>query len=262
MDTRALSRADAAALAAAALLVASSFLTFYSAEGCRPQAGMACSATAWKDTMLPVLLTLHAAGLATGALVLASVLRPGRRVSFLGLDLFQWTTACALFTAWSAVGPLFGGGAEAAVDTGAVLGTAAALLLAAAVAARGRVPALDLPLLPASAPRPAPARPAPAAGNPYAGHSPSGTEQRPRSPFGGPAWPAEPTHAFAPFWFSVPEPRPLLAEHPSDGASQGELYPHVWYLAVGQAGPALVVETPDQRRGRLESVSGLHRWGG
>ncbi len=260
MDIRALSRADAAAVAAALTLVAASFLTFYSVEACQDRAGVVCSATAWKDTMLPVLLTLHAVGAVAGALVLVSVYAPGR-VSLLGLEVSQWATGCAFFSAWSAIGPLFGGGEEAGLDVGAVLSTGSAVALAAAVGARGRVPALDLPLMAATAadPRPKSPRPVPAPHNPYA----TGSDPvRPPAPSAPVAWPSDQTHAFAPFWFSVPESRVLLAEHTADGTPQAELYPGVWYLAAGQVGAALIVETPDQRRGRLEAVSGIRRWGG
>lgn len=65
---------------------------------------------------------------------------------------------------------------------------------------------------------------------------------------------------FSPYWFAVPEPRPLMPEDGSQGAPVAQLQPGVWHLAMEQRGGALLVEQyPDKRRGLLTNVAGIQR---
>jgi hypothetical protein len=71
--------------------------------------------------------------------------------------------------------------------------------------------------------------------------------------------PADPN--FAPFWFAVPDPRPLMPEDGSHGAPVSQLTPGAWHLALEQRGGALLVEeqTEPKRRGLLINTEGLQR---
>jgi tRNA A-37 threonylcarbamoyl transferase component Bud32 len=62
---------------------------------------------------------------------------------------------------------------------------------------------------------------------------------------------------FSPFWFAVPEPRPLLSE--TSGGRIGRLEPRQWYRAVDRRGPALLVMT-GALRGLLADVSSIQRY--
>jgi hypothetical protein len=62
---------------------------------------------------------------------------------------------------------------------------------------------------------------------------------------------------FSPFWFAVPEPRPLLSE--TSGGRIGRLEPDQWYLAVDRRGPALLVMV-GALRGLLADVSRIQRY--
>ncbi|MFG2334679.1 hypothetical protein ACGFMM_34465 [Streptomyces sp. NPDC048604] len=59
-----------------------------------------------------------------------------------------------------------------------------------------------------------------------------------------------------PFWFAVPQARPLM---PEDGGTEplAELVPGTWYLAIERRGRELVARTEDVRRGILHDTSGL-----
>jgi uncharacterized caspase-like protein len=63
---------------------------------------------------------------------------------------------------------------------------------------------------------------------------------------------------FQPFWFAVPEPRPLYA-HDGSPTPVAQLLPGAWYLARGQSAYGLVTETQDGRRGLLPDTSGIER---
>ncbi|MEV8352398.1 hypothetical protein ACFVTT_04375 [Streptomyces niveus] len=69
---------------------------------------------------------------------------------------------------------------------------------------------------------------------------------------------ATPDAVFAPFWFAVPEARPLMGE---DGSLSpvAELAPGTWYLAVGKRGDALVAQAADGMRGFLLDAAGIQR---
>ncbi|MDT0268783.1 protein kinase [Streptomyces sp. DSM 44915] len=70
--------------------------------------------------------------------------------------------------------------------------------------------------------------------------------------------PRTPAPEAGPFWFAVPEHRPLLSE---DGAPEpvAELAPGAWYLAVRARGDALEVLSGDGRRGLLHDTSRIQR---
>jgi hypothetical protein len=60
-----------------------------------------------------------------------------------------------------------------------------------------------------------------------------------------------------PFWFLVPNIRPLLPEDGGGGAPFTYLRPGRWYVALGQSGSALVVQTHDGRQGILHQTADL-----
>ncbi|MCX5346195.1 hypothetical protein [Streptomyces atratus] len=63
---------------------------------------------------------------------------------------------------------------------------------------------------------------------------------------------------FQPFWFAVPNSRPL--EGTDDGPASGlELQPGLWYLAVGNTGRGLMVQAQDGWRGILQDTDGIQR---
>ncbi|MEU1401457.1 caspase family protein [Streptomyces sp. NPDC005728] len=67
---------------------------------------------------------------------------------------------------------------------------------------------------------------------------------------------AVPEPDFAPFWFAVPVPRPLMSEDGSM-ALVAELATGNWYLAVERRGDALVAQAGDGRRGILLDTGGI-----
>ncbi|GAA1172900.1 putative caspase-like protein [Kitasatospora gansuensis] len=69
---------------------------------------------------------------------------------------------------------------------------------------------------------------------------------------------AQPEPDFEPFWFAVPEVRPLLGQ---DGslAQVAQLEVGVWHLAVERRGEAFLVRTQDGRRGLLLDTTGIQR---
>ncbi|MFB6561738.1 hypothetical protein ACFCYH_23145 [Streptomyces sp. NPDC056400] len=63
---------------------------------------------------------------------------------------------------------------------------------------------------------------------------------------------------FQPFWFAVPNSRPLVCT--DDGAAPGiELRPGLWYLAVGNTRRGLMVQAQDGQRGILQNTDGIQR---
>lgn len=86
----------------------------------------------------------------------------------------------------------------------------------------------------------------------YAGQAPQPHAAQPNigaSPAGGQA-------PFQPFWFSVPETRPMLDEHTNQ--EKGVLNTGVWYLAVAEHPGGLLVEV-DNVRGVLQNTMGIQR---
>jgi hypothetical protein len=263
VNIRSLTRGDGAVIGAALLLFIASFFDFYGVK-CPDIQGFDCgkldAANAWKGALLPILPTVHLAGVIAAILIVAGRMLPQGR-TFAGLALSQWGTALAVFACWAAIWSMFGGGEGTEDKVGAILSLLFALALAGAAVANELVPALKAPLL--SAPRP----PQPAYGYPGQPGQPGGGYgyPAPQPPaYGGAPAPAAAAPMgnapeFTPFWFAVPVSRPLFPEDGSSGAPIAELTPGVWYLAVDQRGPALVAQTQDNRRGLLQDTSGIQR---
>lgn len=276
MNIRSLTRGDGAVIGTALLLLVVSFLSFYGVEGsCNEGVVLGvkveCSTSAWTAAGLPLLSSVHLAGLIAAGLIAGSRFLPeGRKI--VGMTLDQWGTALAVFVLWTALWALFGGGEGAEIRIGGFLSFLFALALAGAAVARTMVPALGAPLLPA--PRPGQAGPH---GGPQPGgygypgqHGQQGQPGGYGYPGGGPAYGGAPAPGpqqggpagggadFAPFWFAVPAQRPIFPEDGSP-APVADLTPGVWYLAVDQRGQAIVAQTQDGRRGVLQDTSGIQR---
>lgn len=65
-------------------------------------------------------------------------------------------------------------------------------------------------------------------------------------------------YEFQPFWFAVPDSRPLVG---TDGGAVStiEVEPGSWYLAVGNTVTGLIVQVQDGRRGILQNTDGIER---
>ncbi|UGY91123.1 DUF5336 domain-containing protein [Streptomyces gobiensis] len=162
MNNRSLTRGDAVVIGAAVLLFIASFLGFYSAKGCD---GDDCSVNAWEPALFPVLPSVFLAGVIAAALIVAGRFLPAER-KLVGLTLPQWGTALAVFAVWSSFWGLFGGGESVNPGVGGILGFLGTLILAGGAIATTLVPALQAPLIPASAP-------------PQMGYQPYGAGQQP-----------------------------------------------------------------------------------
>lgn len=154
MNIRSLTRGDGAVIGAALLLLVVSFISFYGAEGdCRSVPGLKidCDFSAWNSGLLPLVTSLHLAGLIAAGLIVGSRFLPeGRKL--VGLSLDQWGTALAVFAFWTALWSMLGGGDGSELRIGAFLSFLFAAALAGAAVARTLVPALAAPLLPAPKP--------------------------------------------------------------------------------------------------------------
>lgn len=270
MNKGSLNRGDAGVIGAAILLFVSSFLNFYVAES--PYGDESEGYNGWSNFWYPALPAIFLAGVIGAALVVGSRFLPEnvRAKEFLGLRMEQWGTALAIFSLWSGFWMLFANpvGVGEMLDTGIgqILGLIAVALLAASVILTKLVPELQKPLIPAK----------PAGGPPPMGQ-PQGYGQQPQPGYGYPGPPSDAQPAaygqqpgapaqqqpaadpnFQPFWFAVPQQRPL---YPEDGSQTpvAELTPGTWYLAVEQRGAALVAQTQDNRRGVLHDISDIQR---
>ncbi|MEU5434827.1 hypothetical protein AB0G73_15830 [Streptomyces sp. NPDC020719] len=279
MNIRSLTRGDGVVIGAAVVLFIASFLDLYSIDN--SCVGSFCSKVnvpnAWDA--LGLLMSMFLAGIIGAALiVVARALPQPKKIA--GLDLAQFGTAFAIFSAWTAFWTIVDMNSAGA---GMILGLIAALVLAAGAVASPLVAALKAPLM--GAPNPAVAQPYGA--QPYGAQQPAGGYGYPagaqQQPFGAqpaagqPAAPSQggqtpapaaaqpqpaaagaPAGDFAPFWFAVPVARPL---YPEDGSPTpiAELAPGTWYLAVEQRGAALVAQTQDGRRGVLQDTTGIQR---
>ncbi|GGZ74664.1 DUF5336 domain-containing protein [Streptomyces echinoruber] len=270
MNIRSLTRGDGVVIGAAVVLFIASFLDIYSLDNAPDGISIP---SAWSSG--PLLLSVFLAGIIGAALVVVSRALPAQR-KVAGLELGQFGAAFAVFAAWSALGNVFDpmGGVDnvgsvsdngVSAGTGLILGLIAALVMAAAAVATPLVPALQAPLIPApKPPAPQPYGAPPQGGYGYPGAQPyGGRPQQGQQPFGGQPQqgqqpPQAPAAGFSPFWFAVPQPRPLYAE---DGSPTpiAELSPGVWYLAVDQRGPGLLTELQDGRRGVLQDTSNIQR---
>jgi hypothetical protein len=265
VNIRSLTRGDGVVIGAAVVLFIASFLDIYSLDDAPDSINIP---SAWGSG--PLLLSVFLAGIIGAALVVVSRAMPAQR-KVAGFELGQFGAAFAVFAAWSALGNVFDpmGGADnitplldhgVSAGTGLILGLIAALVMAAAAVATPLVPALQAPLIPAPKPPvPQPYGAQPQGGYGYPGAQPYGGQpQQAQQPFGGQQPPQAPAAGFSPFWFAVPQPRPLYAE---DGSPTpiAELSPGVWYLAVDQRGPGLLTELQDGRRGVLQDTSNIQR---
>lgn len=95
----------------------------------------------------------------------------------------------------------------------------------------------------------------------FGGPGPQGPQGGPQGP-GGMQQPGQGTPPggaqapFQPFWFSVPDSRPMLDEHTNQ--EKGVLNTGVWYLAVAEHPNGLLVEV-DNVRGVLQNTIGIQR---
>ncbi|MFE3763656.1 hypothetical protein ACFXPI_18050 [Streptomyces sp. NPDC059104] len=280
MNIRSLTRGDGVVIGAAVLLFIASFLDFYSATNVDMP-------SAWDtDSYGLVLPTVFLTGFIAAGLLIGARFQPeGRKLG--GLPLTAWGTVLAVAAVWNALWSLIVTPTRLDLGAGCILAFLATLALAGVSVAGSKVPALAGPLLP----EPGPVAPAPYGGHaqqPGSGYgypggpqqqSPYGSTPQPVPPYGGgPAAPApgpqdagqqppqsQPQQqqpaaaAFAPFWFAVPEARPLFGEDGSP-APIAELAPGTWYLAVDQRGPSsLIAQTQDGRRGVLNDTSNIQR---
>ncbi|MCX4749409.1 DUF5336 domain-containing protein [Kitasatospora sp. NBC_01287] len=354
MNLRALTRGDAAVAGAAALLLISSFLPYWSIDCPRYALSSSCSSSVWNSSLFPILPSVYLLGIAAAALILLQRFQgeAAKTRQILGLRLDQWGVSFSVVALWTALWSL---GANSDHSWGAYLGLIAVLVLAGAAVAGPLVPALQGPLVtdkPAAPqgyqpavggypgagqgypqaggygfPAPGvgqPGQPVPGqqgAGQTFGGGQPqpggygfpapgqpgqpgAGQPGHPGQDFGygqpglgaqpqpqphdaaafapaaqaapAPAAPVaaqapapapipEPTPApapaadFAPYWFAVPEPRPLAPKDGPAGPPVGELQPGTWYLAVDQRGSALVAQLQDGTQGLLNDTSGIQR---
>jgi hypothetical protein len=277
VNIRSLTRGDGVVIGAAVLLFVASFLDFYSVD-C---SGQFCSKSdvpnAWDDNLFPVLPSIYLAGWAATGLILADRLKPSvPKVAGLGLG--QWGVALAAFAAWSGLWTLIGG-LDFDKGIGQILGSLAAVVLAAGAVLGTQLPALKAPLMGAQPMQ----APSPYGANPGAGYGYPGQQAADSAPYGaqpggqqqpyggqqhqpGPAGAGAPAGQqgpaaggdFAPFWFAVPIARPLFSEGGSP-TPIAELTPGTWYLAVEQHGQALIAQTQDGRRGVLQDTAGIQR---
>ncbi|MBC3983865.1 hypothetical protein H8N01_15170 [Streptomyces sp. AC536] len=280
MNIRSLTRGDGVVIGAAVLLFVASFLDFLAIECPSGVPSSQCSSwNGWSSDFASNTAGIFILGVVGAALVVLSHLLPQRNL--VGLTLEQWGTALAVAAAFTSTWTmLFSHPDGMEKGVGQILGFIALLLLAGAVLAGPRVPALKAPLMGAASPQPAPSpyggQPG-QVGQPAGGYGyPSGQQPGAPSPYGAPAG-GQPSYGgqpggasaapaaagagageFAPFWFAVPVARPLYAE---DGSATpiAELAPGTWYLAVEQRGQALVAQTQDGRRGVLQDTTGIQR---
>ncbi|MFI2029152.1 hypothetical protein [Streptomyces buecherae] len=280
MNIRSLTRGDGVVIGAAILLFVASFLDFLAIECPSGVPSSQCSSwNGWSSDFASNTAGIFILGVVGAALVVLSHLLPQRNL--FGLTLEQWGTALVVAAAFTSTWTmLFSHPDGMEKGVGQILGFIALLLLAGAVVAGPRVPALKAPLMGAASPQPAPSpyggQPG-QVGQPAGGYGyPGGQQPGAPSPYGAPAG-GQPSYGgqpggasaapaaagagageFAPFWFAVPVARPLYAE---DGSATpiAELAPGTWYLAVEQRGQALVAQTQDGRRGVLQDTTGIQR---
>ncbi|WP_424213976.1 hypothetical protein ACN20G_18925 [Streptomyces sp. BI20] len=298
MNIRSLTRGDGVVIGAAVVLLIASFLDYYSFD-CGRLAVDCGGASAWSLDLVPLVLpTVFLPALGAAALAVVPKFAPLDR-SVLGLTPNAWATVLAVLAAWAALWSLntpgtsdVGAGlilaflGSLAIAGVLLFGSRVPALAAPLVPAGGPRPSGG----PGAGPAGGPGAPQwgtpgqPGVGQPHTGQpggfgagvpgetSPygvPGTGRGASDPFGGPrdATPADrpDPHAagtapgFAPFWFAVPESRPLF---PLDGggAPIARLEPGTWYLAVDQRGPnTLIAETQDKRRGVLNDTGNIQR---
>ncbi|MGC0416622.1 hypothetical protein [Embleya sp. AB8] len=292
MDVRKLSRGDAVIGVAAVLIFIFSFLDYVGTKSGYAARGIDYSWNAWSGTLAPIVFAVVLTPILAGALfVLGGLLPQLKDKQILGLTARQWAVPLAAVSPINALWSI--GHADNGVEMkfGGIMIILLVIVLSAAVIATAVVPALQAPLLGAGGPAPAPQGQYGApqgqqqyGGAPYGGpQGPQGPQsyggapqqagfgapapQGPQGGFGAPQGPGaqQPTPGnppagarapFQPFWFSVPDSRPMLDEHTNQ--EKGVLNTGVWYLAVAEHPNGLLVEV-DNVRGVLQNTMGIQR---
>ncbi|MFI1578911.1 hypothetical protein ACWGR4_24375 [Embleya sp. NPDC055664] len=293
MDVRKLSRGDAVIGVAAVLIFIFSFFDYIGVKGEVPR-GFDGSWSAWSGTMAPVIFACVLTPIIAGALfILGGLLPQLRDKQILGLTARQWALPLAVVSPINALWSIGRASDGLEMKAGGILIVLLVLVLSGALIATSVVPALQAPLLGAGGPGAGAGQPgqygAPQGqqqfgGAPYGGpQGPQGQQPYGGAPqqggFGGPApqgpqgpqggfgapgpqgpgggqQPAPGGAPFQPFWFSVPDSRPMLDEHTNQ--EKGVLNTGVWYLAVAEHPNGLLVEV-DNVRGVLQNTMGIQR---
>ncbi|UGQ14017.1 hypothetical protein LO772_10680 [Yinghuangia sp. ASG 101] len=257
MDIKKLTRGDAVVAVAALLNFIFSFLAFFKISS----GGYSKSWNAWSGDLPGAGASLVLIPLIASVLYILGGIQP-RPTPILGLTPRQFATPLLVVVPLYVVWAMAGGPDGVDVGIGAIFMLLASLVATGAVVAAEFVPALKAPLglgggggrapQPGGAPyggQPGYAG-APQGGSPYdSGPGQFGAQP---TPGGAPA----PAADFQPYWFSVPDQRPLVDA--TTNAPAGSLNPGVWYLAVAQHGQGLLVEV-DGVRGVLWNVSGIQK---
>ncbi|OPC80814.1 hypothetical protein B4N89_07485 [Embleya scabrispora] len=295
MDVRKLSRGDAVIGVAAVLIFIFSFLDYIGSKdvtvGGRTYSA---SVNAWSGDIAPTIFAVVLTPIIAAVLYILGGLLPqlGER-QILGLTVRQWALPLAVVSPINALWSINRAGDGAEMKFGGIIIILLVLVLAATMVAVTLVPALQAPLLGAGGRGPGAGQPGPYGapqgqqqfgGAPYGGpQGPQGQQPYGGAPqqggFGGPApqgpqgpqggfgapgpqgpgggqQPAPGGAPFQPFWFSVPDSRPMLDEHTNQ--EKGVLNTGVWYLAVAEHPNGLLVEV-DNVRGVLQNTMGIQR---
>ncbi|MFE3196976.1 hypothetical protein [Embleya sp. NPDC059237] len=292
MDVRKLSRGDAVIGVAAVLIFIFSFFDYIGLKS--EFRGVDGSASAWSGDVAPVVFACVLTPIIAGVLfILGGLLPQLQDKQILGLTARQWALPLAVVSPINALWSIARASDGLEMKAGGILVVLSVLVLSGALIATSVVPALQVPLLGAGGPRPGAGQPgqygAPQGqqqfgGAPYGGpQGPQGQQPYGGAPqqggFGGPApqgpqgpqggfgapgpqgpgggqQPAPGGAPFQPFWFSVPDSRPMLDEHTNQ--EKGVLNTGVWYLAVAEHPNGLLVEV-DNVRGVLQNTMGIQR---
>ncbi|GAA2114715.1 hypothetical protein GCM10009759_59170 [Kitasatospora saccharophila] len=148
MNSRALTRGDAAVAGAAVLLLISSFLAYRSAD-CGSYCGKDSSFNVWKSDLFPTLQSVYLLGIIGAVLIVVGSLQKATlgNKEFVGLRLDQWGSAAIVIALWGMLWS-FGGWSSTGINygAGAWLGLVSLLVMAGVVVAGNALPALKLPL--------------------------------------------------------------------------------------------------------------------
>ena len=148
MNSRALTRGDAAVAGAAVLLLISSFLSYRSAD-CGSYCPKDSSFNVWKADFFPILQSVYLLGVIGAVLIVVASLQKATlgTKEFVGLRLDQWGNAAIVIALWGMLWS-FGGYSDTGVNygAGAWLGLLSLLVMAGVVVAGNALPALKAPL--------------------------------------------------------------------------------------------------------------------
>ncbi|GCE02140.1 hypothetical protein [Embleya hyalina] len=290
MDVRKLSRGDAVIGVAAVLIFIFSLFDYIGFKS--EIRGVDGAASAWSGDVAPVIFACVLTPIIAGVLFILGGLMPQlREKQILGLTARQWALPLAVVSPINALWSIGRASDGLEMKAGGILVILSVLVLSGALIATSVVPALQAPLLGAGGPSAGqanqyggPQSQQQFGGAPYGGpQGPQGQQQFGGAPqqggFGGPApqgpqgpqggfgapgpqgpgggqQPAPGGAPFQPFWFSVPDSRPMLDEHTNQ--EKGVLNTGVWYLAVAEHPNGLLVEV-DNVRGVLQNTMGIQR---